>query len=207
MINFRADQIGTIVGKRGEGKSYLLKKWVNASAKFVLYDTLSEHNIDGAIVAHNYNDFYNALRNGSKKIIYRPRLASPADFDAVCKCLYIVGNYTLFVDEAEQVMPNNQMQENAKIYVNHGRHRKCGMVCATRRCAAMDKLPISQSDHIIVFKTILPNDKDWLSEFVGPIIHRAWVTDKMGRDISTVKVADHGFLYNNGRTTVVHAPI
>ncbi len=195
MINIRSDQIITITGIRGSGKSYFLNTLLKSNNSFLVYDLMHEHKIDGAIKINNLKDLQFHLSKGHRKLIYRPKSADFEEFDWICDAVYRMGNRTLFVEEANRMMPNMQISSSASQFIDLGRHRKVGMVCLTRRIALLDKLPVSQSEHIIVFKTVLPNDIKYLKEFIGDIAEQA-------KDLD-----DHKFLYHSNGKTVLHDKI
>ena len=195
MISIQSNQIVTITGIRGSGKSYFLDKLIKTNNRFLVYDVMHEHKIDDAIIINNLRDLQFHLHKGHKRIVYRPPELNEENFDWICEAVYRTGNRTFFVEESNRVMPNMQISKSASQLIDLGRHRNVGMVCVTRRIALLDKLPVSQSEHLIIFKTVLPNDIKYLKEFIGNVAEEAQV------------LRDHKFLYYSDGKTVLHAPV
>ena len=194
-MTIKSNEIVTITGVRGSGKSYLLKKIISKNNCFLVYDVMHEHNIEGATIIKDLSVLGFHLGKGHKKLIYRPQEISTEEFDWICNAVYRLGNRTLFVEEANRVIQNMKISKGASQLVDLGRHRNVGLVCITRRIALLDKLPVSQSEHLIVFKTILPNDIKYLKEFIGEIAE------------TVPSLKDYNFLYHHNNETVKHLPI
>ncbi len=195
MISIKQNDIVTICGKRGSGKTYLMNQIIKSADSFFVYDALHQISISNAYTTKNFNDALNALRKGSKRIIYKPIQISIAEYDALCRLIYNIGNIMLFVDEADRVMPSRAITRNASALIDLGRTNLIGGVFLTRRLARLDSLPISQSDHVMAFKTILPQDVKYLKEFIGEIAEQA------------PNLKPYHFLYYNGDSTIIHEPI
>lgn len=185
-----------IFGMTGSGKSVLMKKLLSGMDYIVVYDTMHEHEIKGASYCDTVEGVKNALQKRFKKIVYRPKqLGNPDDFEAFCWYVYSAGNYFLFIDEAHIVMPNNAIGDNAKILVSMGRKRGVGICMISQRPASLDKLPVSQSQHIFIFKSVLPGDIKFFREFIGDDAEKASNLPK------------YHFLYFDGEKTIVHKPV
>lgn len=195
MITIKQNEIVTICGKRGSGKTYLMKNILKSVHNFFVYDPLHQISISDAYITKNFNDALNVMRKGSKRIIYKPMQISISEFDILSKMIYNVGNIMLLVDEADRVMPSRAITKNASALIDLGRTRLIGGIFITRRLARLDSLPISQSDHVIAFKTILPQDVKYLKEFIGELAEQA----------SNLK--PYHFLYYDGNETIIHKPI
>jgi len=195
MINIRANQVATITGIRGSGKSYLLDKLINVTPSYVVYDVMHEHENKNAVIVNNLKDLHHSFYKQHKRIIYHPQHIDVVEFDWLCLALYSTGNRMFFVEEANRVMPNGQITKGASQLIDLGRHRNVGMIVVTRRIALLDKLPVSQSEHILIFKTVLPNDIQYLKEFIGPDADKASALD------------GYKFLYHTKSQTVTHPAV
>ncbi len=195
MISIKQNEIVTICGKRGSGKTYLMNQIIKATSNFFVYDPLHQISITGAYTTKNFNDAINILRKGSRRIIYQPMQISISEFDTICRMIFSIENITFFVDEADRVMPSRAITKNASALIDLGRRKLIGGVFITRRLARLDSLPISQSDHVFAFKTILPQDVKYLKEFIGETAEQAQ------------NLEPYHFLYYNGNEKIVHEPI
>ena len=195
MIQIKSSDVVTITGIRGSGKSYFLKKLMASNSCFLVYDVMQEHNNNGGVIVNNLKDLQYHLSKGHKKIVYRPISISTIEFDWICKAVYRMGNRTLIVEESNRVIESMKITKGTSELIDLGRHRNVGLVCVTRRIAVLDKLPVSQSEHIIVFKTVLPNDIKYLKEFIGELAEKASELD------------GYKFIYHHNGNTVLHDPI
>lgn len=195
MITIKQNDIITICGKRGSGKTYLMKNILKAVSNFFVYDPLHQISISDAYITKNFNDAINVLRKGSKRIIYNPIQINITEFDTLCRMIYSVGNIMFLVDEADRIMPSRAITKNASALIDLGRTSLIGGIFVTRRLARLDSLPISQSDHVMAFKTILPQDVKYLKEFIGEIAEQA------------PNLKPYHFLYYDGNETIIHKPI
>jgi len=195
MIRIKQNEIITICGKRGSGKTFLMNEIIKTTDSFLVWDALHQIKIPNAYITSNFNDALNVLRKGSKKIIYQPHQISISEFDMLCRIIYNLGNIMLFVDEADRVMPSRAITKGASALIDLGRKKVIGGVFITRRLARLDSLPISQSDHVFAFKTILPQDVKYLKEFIGEIAEQA------------PNLKPYHFLYYDGNSTIIHEPI
>lgn len=195
MLQIRNDDLVTITGIRGQGKSYLLKKIIAQTDSYIVYDAVHEHGSKDHVVCSDLNSLSFHLNKGHKKLIYRPKFISIDEFDWICAAVYNSGNRHLYVEEANRVMPNNKITLHASELIDLGRHRNVGMTVITRRIALLDKLPVSQSSHMMIFRTILPNDIKYLEEFIGPIAQDA------------KQLTNYRFIYYNDKEVVIHEAI
>jgi DNA helicase HerA-like ATPase len=148
-LKIKTDQLITICGKRGAGKTELAKK---------ILHSISPHRIEIFDINGEYNEA------GFKA--YIPD--TPLDFEAWCGRVYSAGNKFVGVDEADMVFPEKGKLEGYSYKIIHlGRHRNIGGVFLTRRLARLNKDVFSQSDHVFIYKLFIPNDIDYLEEFIG----------------------------------------
>lgn len=162
----KTNEVITVCGKRGSGKSFLMKKIIEKISNFILYDLNHEHNIKGAIISSDIRHFKQLLERGFKKIIYHPSSEDKKEFDYVCELVFATGNIMFFVDEADRLMDRWSLSVSVGKIINRGRHKGIGICCVTRRIADLNKSPVSQSHHIFVFQQFLPNDIKYLKEFI-----------------------------------------
>ncbi|MBI2445112.1 hypothetical protein HYV43_01855 [Candidatus Micrarchaeota archaeon] len=170
-MRFQGSDNTVVCGMRGSGKSHFLRAVVKATPRFVLWDYMHEHGSLGYVV--RTPDQLRPSLQVKEKIVYQPSSRTQDEFEHVVKQVFDAGNRVLFVDEADQVIPSRKIGFQTKQFIDLGRHRNVGMFCVTRRLAALDKNPLAQAHHIVVFKTILPTDVDYLREFIGKAADQA----------------------------------
>jgi len=140
----KSSEIITISGKRGYGKTTVAKTIISKLKRVVIYD-----------IMHEYSNSY------------IPQSGSIDEFNSFLKRYWETGNVFILVDEADQVMPEGRpLCEYANKIINLGRHRNIGMGMVTRRLARLSKTAFSQSQEIILFHHFMPNDINYLKEFI-----------------------------------------
>lgn len=148
-MKIRTDEITTIAGMRGEGKTTLAKNILTkVKKKKLVYDPVAEY---------------------PKHISYVPKRDTPGEFEAICKRVWEKGNIYFCVDEAERYFPNNKpLGYYATRIVNTGRHRGIGVLAITRRIANLSKTVFGLSSTVICFRLFAPTDLRYISEFLNP---------------------------------------
>jgi len=140
----QSDEIVTIAGKRGYGKTTVAKSLISKLQRVAVWDPMHEY-----------------------KNSYHPVSGTIEEYDQFLKRLWLQGNVFIFVDEADQVMPEGRpLCEYARLIVNLGRHRNIGMGLISRRIALVSKTAVSQSRELILLHQFMPNDIKYLSEFI-----------------------------------------
>ena len=145
----RSDEIITISGKRGYGKTTLAKTILNKLSleRVVVWDPMME---------------YNHINS------YIPRRGDAEEFNNWLKALWLKGNVCIMVDEADQVMAERKpLPEFANKIINLGRHRGIGMIMITRRLANLNKTAVSQSATMFLFHHFISNDINYLKEMIS----------------------------------------
>ena len=142
----RSDEVITIAGKRGYGKTTKAKEIISKLSRVAIWDPMGEY--------HHKN-------------AYIPSLGSVDEFEKWLKPLWAVGNVFIFVDEADMVMPVMPviLSPFANKIINLGRHRNIGMGLITRRIAMLNKTAFSMSTEVIMFHHFSKNDIKYIGEF------------------------------------------
>lgn len=143
----RSDEVLTIAGKRGYGKTTIAQEVIQSLSRVAIWDP------------HREYDHANS---------YHPVNGSIDEFEQWLKPLWQNGNIFIMIDEADEVIPVQPVILSPTIYkiVNYGRHRNIGLGMITRRIAMLNKTAFSQSVEIILFHHFTPNDIRYLSEFI-----------------------------------------
>lgn len=145
----RSNEILTISGKRGYGKTTLIKSLIANLSRVAIWDPMAEY------------DHPNS---------YRPKQGTIAEFDAWLHQWWMLGNVFLVVDEADFVMPvKKPLSPEAYSIINVGRHRNIGLAMLTRRIAELNKTAFSQSENIFLFRHSISNDVNYLREFIDNV--------------------------------------
>ena len=147
MIDLRTDQIAVIAGQRGTGKTYKAKQLISGLSRVIVYDPVGEYD---------------------PRFSYVPQGDSIEEFEEFMRKCWNMGNVFIVVDEAERFLRNNgRMLTYTYKVINTGRHRNIGMLLVTRRLAELHKLPFGLSQMVILFRLFLPNDIEYIKQFLA----------------------------------------
>ncbi len=177
MKQIRTDEITVIAGMRGTGKTEFLKKLTSSLAiPYTVYDVLNQYK--GSCIESNR---------------YVPKEDSLDEFDGICRHIWNKGNHLLIVEECEIYLTNNKpISPYTKQIILRGRNKNIGMWLCTRRIADLHKTPMSQANHLFLFKMYLPNDIAYISNFIPKEI-----ADKLKT------IPDYHFIrYSNGEIEI-----
>jgi hypothetical protein len=158
----QACKILVILGRRGSGKSFLIKDFLRSAAlRFAIYDPLGEYGgFAKAENSHDILDFVEAEEN----FIYTSD--KDEDFETFCRIMYEANNYYILVDEIDLFTQAGNMPPSLRKIVRYGRHKNIGLIVISRRPAAMPREITSQADFILSFTQHEPNDLKYLGEFM-----------------------------------------
>lgn len=163
MQQYRPTEIMVVCGQKGSGKSHLAEVVCKNIDRILIYDTLHEH---GAIAKPTYTPPKEENLNG--KVVFQPLNRSRELFDQVCGEVWKRGNICFMVDECDRFASKFEpLTPNFDNLVNLGRHRRCGLICVTRRLARLHNDIISQADSVVSFYQYLNRDVDTLAENLG----------------------------------------
>lgn len=144
-----SQEVITISGKRGYGKTTLIKSLISNLSRIAIWDPMAE---------------YNHINS------YIPSQGTQEEFDAWLLQWWKIGNVFLVVDEADFVMPvKKPLSPAAYKIINVGRHRNIGIAMLTRRIAELNKTAFSQSENIFLFRHSISNDINYLREFIDGV--------------------------------------
>lgn len=153
-LQIASDQVVTICGMRGTGKTTLMAALFRAMPRATILDPL---------------DQYDSLQTDAKRCVVPGLGADERDvLETMCVDAWQKGNISLFVEEAELALPEGKpLLPATKTVVLRGRNRGIGLVANTRRIAGLKKDVVALSDHVLIFGLFLPQDVDYVADFVG----------------------------------------
>lgn len=164
-IEFKRNQRMFICGKTGSGKTELAKRTFGECPNGIVYDIQHENKLEelGTIIHEKEKLDYTQA-----KIVYQPEDDSKSFFDSFCEELfYSQTNIVLYVEEVEDLAPNNAITPNFRKYIRRGRKLGLGCIMVSQLPSKVDKLCISQADHVIVFRMFEPNHIEYIAECAG----------------------------------------
>lgn len=142
----KSNEVITISGKRGYGKTTLAKNIIGQLKRVAVWDPMNEYEHPNS---------------------YIPQRGDMKEFNSWLKGYWQTGNVFILVDEADQVMPERKpLPDYANKIINLGRHRNIGIGMVTRRLANLNKTAVSQSATLYLFHHFLINDIRYLKEMI-----------------------------------------
>lgn len=157
--------IRCVFGRKGSGKSFLVKQALQQVEHFIVWDPMCEYHeddngaplFDGARVYTDLNVFVAELAKSER--LGRVVLQCPRyQFPALCALVFEIGDHTLVVDEIDQHCTSSHAVEELLELFRRGRHARVNVICIAARPAIVPKDLTYASDDIVYFQTNEPRD-------------------------------------------------
>jgi DNA helicase HerA-like ATPase len=157
MTNF----ICVVFGKKGSGKTTLVKRSASFLSRVVIFDPLSEY-ADGVVIsdAASLAEYLRVNHAGKFKIIFRAeddQVFSEAFY--ACRNMY---DMTIIIEEVDNFCSPYDIEENLRGIIRYGRHRQLSIIGVSRRPAEVSRHLTAQADCIISFIQNEPRDIAYL---------------------------------------------
>lgn len=171
-INSQEKKVILILGKRGQGKSFLVKHHLKEFNRFLVYDTLCEYT-DGLIFTdfETLFKFWNEHLDGDFRLIYQP-LQPDEEFSNICDLVYECGNMVFIVEEIDRFSDSTHLPLEFANIVQRGRHRDITLIAISQRPYRVNRTLSSQVKELYTFQQSEPRDIDFISEFIGQDLDR-----------------------------------
>lgn len=166
----RENEIITILGKKGGGKTSLAANLTNESNRLIIFDYNREYE-RGLIVtnppklAQELQKYYQS----SFRIIYRPdeSLLLDEQFEGFSLIAHAMTNYTLVIEEIDLVASAGFMPQGLQKIINYGRHKGINLIGLSRRAFKVPRDLTSNSDKVIIAGPLNePRDIKYLADFM-----------------------------------------
>ena len=183
--------VHSIIGKRGSGKSCLLRKVCLAAERLIIVDTLGEHCASGYVeYVATIAELIQRLDSPMFRVGYCP---SPNGYDEVEYIERLSASrfqITLAIDEIDRWYPSplSPLGDGIAAICNYGRHYGQGLVTTVRRPAAISRHLTAQG---VLWVFPMRDDRD-----------RNYVLKNTGVDGASIEVIET-ILLPNGRKGVV----
>lgn len=176
-----------LIGKTGCGKTTLGKAYANAFPNVGVLDTKGTFTWNGVPIYKTFDKMKKATDGKNGKFIYRPiDKEMNGDFmDAFFEYIYKRRDTVAYVDELAQVadlVGGDGISPNWQNIMQRGRELNVGIFNSTQRPKSIPLMALSEAEHTFCFRLRLDDDRKRIAEF-------------MGKDVLTVRLQGHGFLY------------
>ena len=165
-------KVTLVIGKRGSGKSYLVKKLIGGETpkeRLLVYDPQSEYSEGVCFDRDSYGqllEFWWRVRQTGFRIVYRP-IDPAGEIDDIAKLVFALGNMTFVVEEVEAYCNTFNINQNFAAILQRGRHRNIELIGVTQRPFGIHRLLTSQAKEVYVFNTNEPRDRQYLRDLLG----------------------------------------
>lgn len=164
------NKIVGIVGRKGSGKSVLLRELTSCRARVVIFDLLAEHLSPNVFT--DFDDFAAYLDRhlkGPMHCSYRPIDDEPeAVLDDVCDEVYRAGGLCFALEEAARFCGPGHMPSGLDRIIRLGRHRAIDTVWITQRISEVSRTLTAMTDvFLFVGASTEPRDLTAISDRCG----------------------------------------
>lgn len=157
----RQNQIIAIFGRKGLGKTYLLKYIVKNCRRLLLIDPLNE--FENGKVVYDRASLFEELERTEFRVIFRP--LNTDDFDYAVQLAVVTSNMTLAIDEVDQYTSSYYMSEPLRWAIHYGRHYNLYIVIASRMPQRIRSDITAQADVILTFQQQGRSTVSYLKDF------------------------------------------
>jgi DNA helicase HerA-like ATPase len=173
--------IGTILGRKGTGKSWLVREILTEFPRVLILDTVAEYGAkDGAVIADGFAQALSALEeaDGSDAFKISIRLVNEQHALAIAEIVWEFRNVLFVVEEASAYLKPQAIPDPFKRLVLMGRHRGISQLYVAQRPARLHRDLTTQSDFVVTFQQHGSTDIAYLADVFGD-------DAKLARELST----------------------
>ena len=164
----RSDEVVVVIGRKGHGKTTLLKLLSRPLRRYTVFDVLGAYREFGALVPTP------AEACVYDKAVYIPQTeAIDAEYEEFAASVLRCGNRTIILDEAHWIYRPKGVGKNAQMVLRLGRHVAVGLWLATHRVLDLAKLVYQQADHLFLGQLLVYRDLEELRRIYGPVVEKA----------------------------------
>jgi len=147
-----------ILGNRRTGKSHLGKWLIKNYPRYVVFDSLLEHD-DLGFVVHDHLSLYRTVKD---RIVYQGE-----DFHNVARYILTRSNIAFMVDEIELRATKHKIDPSLDRIIRHGGHANISLIGITRSTNEVHNNCLRFANYLCLFKMHFENDLKFLRNWVG----------------------------------------
>ena len=155
-----------ICGQTGGGKTELAKRIFEQIERGIVYDIGWETKLEGlGRVVHDYKEIEMSKSN---KWVLQPENENEEYFDGFCKWVFFnLDNLMLYVEEVSDLATVHNITPHFRKILRRGRKIGIGCIMVSQQTADVNKLCISQAQHVISFYQFEKNHVEYLLKCCG----------------------------------------
>lgn len=158
-----------VIGKRGSGKSYLVKKMISQVDRLFVWDLMSEYDQGVVFGPENMREliyFWQNFYRRQFRIVYRP-INPQKEIVRMAELIYELGDLTFVVEEIDAIAGTYSMPEQISAIIQRGRHKNIQLVGVTPAPFGINRDLTRQAKEVYVFSTNEPKDIEYLRGLLG----------------------------------------
>lgn len=162
-------KVKLIIGKRGSGKSYLVKKMIAAERRLFVWDLMSEYNQGVLFGPENLREvawFWRRFYYRDFRMIYRP-IKPKTEIIPIAELVFELGDMTFVVEEIDSICTSYDLPEQFSAIIQRGRHKNIQLIGLTPAPYGINRDLTRQAKEVYVFNTNEPRDIDYLKNLLG----------------------------------------
>lgn len=156
-----------VLGKKGSGKSALVKKGLPSLKRYLVVDVLHEYT--HGVIFYNAADviiYIDQYKDDDFHAIFRPPDGNEeAETEKILCMMNNVNNYTIIMEEVDYHCNPNYVHPELLRLVKYGRHYGRSLIWLSRNAAEVNRNLTRQSDVLITFLQTEPIDLKYLSHY------------------------------------------
>ncbi len=160
----------SVFGRKGCGKSTLVKEIVDEAPRVIVFDTMGEYTRKRDHPVESFELAMMELGRIQHKNRFRLvlRLVDNEDALAAMRVAFDVGDCLFVVEETSFYCSPSYLPPELAQFVRYGRHRGIDQIYVSRRPAEIHRDLTAQSDLIVSFQQREPADIEYLRRSMGP---------------------------------------
>lgn len=158
-----------VIGKRGSGKSFLVKKMIAEERRLFVWDLMSEYNQGIVFGPENLREvawFWRRFYYRDFRMIYRP-IKPKTEILQIAELVYALGDITFVVEEIDSICTPWELPDPFSAIVQRGRHKNIQLIGVTPAPYGINRDLTRQAKEIYIFNTNEPRDIDYLRQLLG----------------------------------------
>lgn len=165
-------RIVVVLGSKGQGKSYRIKRGLARVPQWVAWDYKGEYadrrvGVAGARLWTDLAEWREHLVNGGD--VRREVFACPRrQFLSWCRWVTETGDLLVVVEELNRYCGAGRPPDELLDLFDRSRHAHIDLVCAAPRLAGISKDLVHQADELVSAQVTEPNDVAYIREWIGP---------------------------------------
>lgn len=171
-IQIYSDERVFVTGQTGTGKSYLTSLFLSKARRLIAIDTIGDLEDQFPRMEEWSRNRVAKLKAGKdlRLIITRPALDEqdiPDWFEGIAKQILEIGDITLYIDEAYNVIPNRMLRKYALMLFTQGRHYGVGTWISAQRPVKIQAEAATEAQHYFIFRLNNPDDQRRIYKTIG----------------------------------------